>query len=189
MCPKARMLRPGTGCRFVAVLLTFHLTVSTAFSQSGLSDWTNVQTLRRDAPVVVKTVAGESYIGYVVHADADSLMMDTDERGSPGRPGRVQRRRQIRREEVRLVRMWARAASMLLSTGIGAGIGAGIGGAIEASSKSNEDRGLALAVLIVLGSALGFLMGRHSRIVKGRLVYAAPSSHSTPHGGAPPGNE
>ena len=165
---------PSGICRSIAVItLACLLAGSTAFSQSGLGDWQNVQNLQPGTQVVVKTVAREKYLGSLINVTADSLSMNSDERGFPGR---VTRRRSIRRAEVKEVRLRRRGASILLGGVIGAGAGAAIGGAIEASSRSNEDRGVALAVLIGLGLGLGALIGRHVNLVKGRRVYVAASA-------------
>jgi hypothetical protein len=171
---------------FVAVLLACLMTSSTVFCQSGLGDWRNVQNLAPETQIAVKTVSGEKYVGDLINGTADLLVISSDERSFPGR---VRRRRRFRREEVREVRLWARTASLLVGGAIGGGIGAGIGGAIEASAKSNEDRGIALFVLTMLGFALGALIGRHSHIVKGKLVYLAPSGGPVPAGTPPPVGE
>jgi hypothetical protein len=127
----------------------------------------------------VKTVAKEKYFGRLVNVNDDSLLIDSDERRFPF--GRATRRRTVRRAEVKEVRRRARLASMLVTGGIGAGVGAAIGGAIEASSKSNEDRGVALTVLTLLGFLIGTGIGRHTNIVKGKLVYvAAPTGPVSP---------
>ena len=63
---------------------------------------------------------------------------------------------------------------MLAVTGIGAGIGAGLGAGIDAAARSNEDRGLATAVLALLGGVLGWAIGRHSTLIKGERIYVAP---------------
>lgn len=163
----------GAGRCLVAMVLTCLLAVSTAFSQSGLTDWENVQNLDPGTPVVVKTVAKDKYSGRLVNVTTDSLAMDSDERGFPGR---VTRRRTLRKAEVREVRLRRQGASMLAGGAIGGGAGAAIGGAIEASAKSGEDRGVALAVVTGLGFALGALIGRHANIVKGRRIYVAASA-------------
>ena len=170
---------PSGICRSIAaVTLACLLVGSTAFSQSGLDDWQNVQNLQSGTQVVVKTVAREKYMGSLINATADSLSMNSDERGFPGR---VTRRRSITRGEVKEVHLRRRGASILLGGAIGAGLGAAIGSAIEASARSGGDRGVALTVLTGLGFGLGALIGRHVNIVKGRRVYVAASAvPSTP---------
>jgi hypothetical protein len=163
----------GSWRSVVAILLAFLLAGSTVFSQSGLGDWKNVQTLAPGTQVVVKTVASEKYFGRLVNVTGDSLSIDSDERAFPGR---VTRRRAIRRVEVREVHLRRQGASILAGGAIGGGAGATIGGVIEASAKSGEDRGVALVVLTGLGFALGALIGRHANIAKGKRIYVAPSS-------------
>jgi hypothetical protein len=166
--------RLSGSCRcFLAIVLACLLAGSPAFSQSGLGDWKNVQNLDPGTQVVVKTVASGKYFGRLVNVTPDSLSINSDERGFPGR---VTRRRDIRRAEVQEVRLRRQAASMLAGGAIGGAAGAAIGGAIEASAKSGEDRGVALVVLTGLGFALGALIGRHANIVKGRRVYVAASA-------------
>jgi len=175
---RIRILRGPSGIRrsLAAMALVCFLAGSTAYSQSGLGDWKNVQNLDPGTQVVVKTVGRDKYSGRLVNVTADSLAMDSDERGFPGR---VTRRRTVRRAEVREVRLRRQGASMLAGGAIGGGAGAAIGGAIEASAKSGEDRGVVLVVLTGLGFALGVLIGRHANIVKGRRVYvAASAAHS-----------
>lgn len=165
---------PSGICRGVAAItLACLLASSTAFSQSNPGDWKNVQNLDRGTQIVVKTVAREKYLGRLVNVTADSLVINSDERGFPGR---VTRRRTLRRAEVKEVRLRRRGASILLGGVIGAAGGAAIGGAIEASAKSGEDRGVALVVLTGLGFGLGALIGRHVNIVKGKRVYLAASA-------------
>jgi hypothetical protein len=183
-----RVLTDQSGCFrcCLAIVLACLLAGSTAFSQSALGDWKNVQNLDAGTQVVVKTVAGEKYFGRLVTVTADSLSIDSDERSFPGR---ITRRRALNRAEVREVRLRRQGASILAGGAIGGGAGAAIGGAIEASAKSGEDRGLALAVLTGLGFALGALIGRHANIVKGRRVYVAASPAPAVSGGHPAGDE
>jgi hypothetical protein len=165
---------PSGICRCIAaIVLACLLAGSTAFAQSGLGDWKNVQNLDPGTQVVVKTVAREKYFGRLVDVTADSLSINSDERGFPGR---VTRRRAIRRAEVKEVRLRRQGASILVGGAMGAGVGAGIGGAIEASAKSGEDRGVALVVLTGLGLGLGALIGLHANILSGKRVYVAASA-------------
>ena len=136
-----------------------------------LNDWQRVRGLSPGSAIVVETMAGTRYHGEFVTATADSIALDSDERGFPGR---AIRRRDVPRGEVRQVRRLRRGASALAGAGIGAAAGAGIGLAIDLSARSNEDRGLATAVFTLLGALLGWAVGRHTTVVKGERIYVAP---------------
>ena len=169
--PCLRMLKgPATAlcCRCFVVWLVLVLVSQSSFSQAGLGDWTRVQNLTLDSAISVKTKTGGKYHGELVNVTSESLAINSDERGFPGR---VTKRRELRREDIQEVRFLAPMASVLAGAGIGAGVGAGIGAGVESAAKSNEDRGLLTGVLAVLGLVLGAGIARHYPFVKGKLIY------------------
>jgi hypothetical protein len=115
----------------------------------------------------VRTMAGEKYHGELVAVTDEKLSLNSDERGAPGRTMVL---REVARADVKEVRLSAAGALMLVAAAIGGAAGAGIGAAVDASSKSNEDRGLATAVLGLLGAALGLVVSHHNPIIKGKMV-------------------
>ena len=135
-------------CRCLIVWLVLAIASQTTFAQVGLGDWTSVQNLTLDSAISVKTKRGEKYHGKLVNVTPESLTIDSDERGFPGR---VTRRRELRRKDVQEVRLLAPMASLLAGAAIGAGVGAGIGAGLDSTAKSDEDRGLLTGVLAILG--------------------------------------
>lgn len=154
--------------RCFAVWLVLVLASQSSFAQAGLGDWQSVRNLAVDSNISVKTKTGKKYHGDLVNVTTDSLTLDSDERGFPGR---VTTRRDLRRDQVEEVRLVRPAASLLAGAAIGAGVGAGIGAGLESAAKSNEDRGLLTGVLAILGLVIGAGIARHYPFVKGKLIY------------------
>jgi hypothetical protein len=153
----------------LAILLTVTLSSQRGFAQQqSLADWKNVQALTSGSGISIKTKAGKKYHGELVSVAPSSLLIEADE---PAFPGRVIRQRELRREDIREVRLLAPVASILAGGAIGAGLGAGIGAGLESTARSNEDRGLLTAILAFLGAALGVAIAHHNPIVKGKKVY------------------
>jgi hypothetical protein len=134
-------------------------------------DWQRVMNLAAGTPITVKMKTDDRYNGTFVVAAIDGLSMDSDERGHPGR---IRRRRDLRRGEIREVRHLKELESALAGAAIGAGVGAGIGIAVDSAARSNEDRGLATAVFTLLGVVLGWMIARHTSLIKGETIYVAP---------------
>ena len=155
-------------CLPLALAIVFVCQCSVA--QAGHDDWANVQNLPADLAVIVKVQSGTKYHGELVSVTPDSLALDSDE---PAFPGRTIRRREIKREDIREIRLTAPAASMLAGAAIGAGVGVGVGVGLDASAKSHEDRGLLALLMGGLGATIGVAVARHHGLVKGRLIYAA----------------
>ena len=134
-------------------------------------DWTRVRSLPLNTSIVVKTKAHGTYHGELIDVTDTGLSLNSDERGFPGR---ASRRRDLRREDILKIRRFSKAGSAIAGAGLGAAAGVGIGLAIDLSARSNEDRGLATAVLGLLGTLLGWAVGRHSTLAKGETIYVAP---------------
>jgi hypothetical protein len=135
------------------------------------NDWQRVMNLAAGTPMTVKMKTGDRYNGSFVVAVTDGLSMDSDERAHPGR---ITRRRDLVRGEIREVRRLEKLKSALAGAAIGGGVGAGIGIAVDAAARSNEDQGLATAVFTLLGAVLGWMIARHTSLVKGERIYVAP---------------
>jgi hypothetical protein len=155
-------------CRYlVSIWLLCSLTPwSCLAQQSAVSDWQRVRSLPARAAITVQTKKGDRFHGELVSVTADSLSLNTDERGFPGR---IAGRRNLAQADIQEIRGYKRDASILAGAGIGAAAGAGLG----LGARSNEDRGLAAIAFAVLGGAMGALIGRHAVIVKGEKIYVA----------------
>ncbi len=153
---------------WLAILLALALPSQPGFAQGNLADWKNVQTLVPGSGISVKTKAGKKYHGELVSVIPDSLLLEADE---PAFPGRLNRQRELRREDIREVRLLAPVASTLAGGAIGAGVGAGIGAGLESTARSNEARGLLAVTLVFLGAAIGVAIAHHNPIVKGKKIY------------------
>ena len=165
------MLRPSRWCsKSLTVVLLLALASQSSFAQEAPGDWTRVQNLSIETAVSVKTKSGVKYHGEFVDATADSLAIDSDE---PGFPGRATRRRQFKREDVREVRLVAPKTSVLAGAGIGAGVGAGLGVGLDATAKSHKYRGVMALLMGVLGAAIGAAIALHHPFIKGKKIYAA----------------
>ena len=150
------------------------LIVSVLFSQHTVeaqNDWQRVINLMPGTPITVKMKTGDRYNGSFVVATMDRLSMDSDERAYPGR---ITRRRDLIRDEIREVRQYRREQSALAGAAIGGGVGAGIGIAVDSAARSKEDKGLATAVFTLLGAVLGWMIARHTSLIKGEKIYVAP---------------
>jgi hypothetical protein len=154
--------------RVVAGWLVLLTGMTPCFAQHAVNDWQAVRSLAVGDGISVKTTAGEKFHGAFIAATQDSVVLESDERGAPGR--RV-RQRSVAQADVKEIRHYNRGASILAGAGIGGAVGAGIGAGIDLSAKSNEDKGLATAVFTVLGGVLGALIGRHAVIVHGGVIY------------------
>jgi hypothetical protein len=150
------------------------LIVSVLLSQytvEAQSDWQRVINLTTGTPITVKMKTGDRYNGSFVAAAVDGLSMDSDERAHPGR---ITRRRDLIRDEIREVRRLQKLQSALAGAAIGGGVGAVIGIAVDSAARSNEDKGLATAVFTFLGAVMGGMIARHTSLIKGEKIYVAP---------------
>ena len=154
--------------RLVAGWLALTMAMTPCLAQKAVNDWQAVRSLAVGDGVSVETTAGEKFHGAFVAATQDSVVLESDERGAPGR--RI-RQRTVAQADVREIRHYNRGASILAGAGIGGAVGAGIGGGIDLAAKSDEDKGLATAVFTLLGAVLGALIGRHAVIIRGGAIY------------------
>jgi hypothetical protein len=154
--------------RLVAGWLILMMAMTPCFAQQAVNDWQAVRSLAVGDGISVETAAGEKFHGAFIAATQDSVVLESDERGAPGR--RV-RQRTVAQADVKEIRHYNRGASILAGAGIGGAVGAGIGIGIDLSAKSNEDKGLATAIFTVLGAVLGALIGRHAVIIHGGVIY------------------
>lgn len=93
---------------------------------------------------------------------ADTLLLNTDE---PGCPGRIAAQRNLAQTEIQQTRGYRRDSSILACAGISAAAGVGL----DLSAYSKE--GLPSIAFAALGSVLGALIGRHAVIMKGKQIY------------------
>ena len=155
----------------VTLTLVLALACQTSFAQGTSEDWLIVQNLTVDTAISVKTKAGAKYHGEVARVTADSLTIDSDERGFPGR---TTRRREVKREDIREIRLVAPTTSVVAGAGIGAGVGAGIGVGLDATAKSHEYRGLMAVLMGAFGAGIGAAIALHHPFIKGHKIYVAP---------------
>jgi hypothetical protein len=168
---RCEMSRASLNCsKIVTWALVLALTCQASTAQKTLGDWTNVQDLPVDTTISVKTKAGAKYHGDLVRATADLVAIDSDE---PASPGRITRRRELKREDIREIRLVAAATSTLAGAGIGAGVGAGIGVGLDSTARSHEYRGVLALVMALLGAAVGAAVAHRHPFIKGRRIYVA----------------
>jgi hypothetical protein len=156
--------------KIVTLALVLALTCQASNAKKTLADWTNVEDLPVDTTISVKSKDGAKYHGDLVRVTADSVAIDSDE---PASPGRTTRRRELKREDIREIRLIAPATSMLAGAGIGAGVGAGVGVGLDSTAKSHEYRGVLALVMAALGAAIGAAIVHHHPFIKGRKIYVA----------------
>lgn len=164
--PKSTLYRSACALGLVMILLW-----PSAFAQGPLSDWKNVQNLAPDSSLRVKTKAGKKYHGDLVDVTADALVLYSSERSFPGR---IKRRRTLRRVDIQEVRALAPTASVMVGGSLGAGIGAGLGAIANSTAKDKSEGSLIIVPLALIGSAIGMGIGLHNPIVKGRMIYRVP---------------
>lgn len=157
--------------RTVAIVVVCSLLLPhPAAARQAVGDWNAVRGLAPGADIRVTLKSGAVYHGELIGTTAESMSLVSDERGFPGR---ARRQRELRREDVLEVRRFNKAGSALAGAGIGAAAGAGIGLAVDFKARSNEDRGLATVVFVLLGTLLGWAVGKHTTLIKGATVYRA----------------
>jgi hypothetical protein len=105
----------------LALVLT--LTCQGSFAQGTPGDWKIVQNFAVDARIAVKMKAGEKYHRELVEVTVDSLTVDSDEAAYPGR---ARRRRELKRENIREIRLVAPTTFVIAGAGVGVGIGVGL---------------------------------------------------------------
>jgi len=135
------------------------------------TDWQRVLNLATGTPITVKMKTGDQYHGSFAAATLDRLSLDSDERRVPGR---ITRRRDLKRDEIREVRRFQKLGSAWTGAAIGGAAGAGIGLAVDSAARTNEDRGLATAVFTLLGAVMGWMIGWHTSLIRGETIYIAP---------------
>ena len=156
---------------FISVWLMCCFLISSAVAQQpSLHDWQRVAGLPPDSGILIWLKSGEKFQGALLSVTPTALVMNSDERGHPGR---IIQQRTLVENDIREVRLFSRGTSILAGAGIGAAIGGGVGAGIDAAAKSNEDKGLATAVFALLGGLFGALIGRHAVIFKGETIYVA----------------
>lgn len=156
--------------RLISLVLAVCLASPFAALARTATDWQRVLSLPSGSSVVVKTQNGRTYHGRLIGSTADSIALDSSERGFPGRKTV---RREFPKGDVSQVRRYNRAASIGLGAGIGAAIGAGIGTAID-NSSSKEDGRLGTVVFVVLGTLIGAGIASNATLIQGEVVYRAP---------------
>jgi len=144
---------------------------SIAQVQATAGDWSRVQNLAVDTAISVRTKAGAKYHGALVSVTADSMAIDSDETTFSGR---TVRRRELKRENIREIRLVKPVTSVLAGAGIGAGIGAGVGVGIDAGAKVNGYRYPLALLIAAAGAAIGAACAYHAPFIQGRKIYVAP---------------
>jgi hypothetical protein len=91
----------------LAIPMTLALPCPPGFTQGILADWKNVQILAPGSGISLEIKTAKKFHGELVSVIRDSLMIEADERAFPGR---VKRRRELRREDMQEVRLLAPVA-------------------------------------------------------------------------------
>jgi hypothetical protein len=148
----------------VIVLASLVVTaVFTAFSQSTLSSWSAVESIRAGTTVVIETKSGGTLKAQIASVEPDSVAVRQNGGTTSVPKADVYRVYLTRKGSVLKRAFWGAAA--------GAGIGVAVGAAITAATKSD---GLAAAGGFLYGIPAGAAIGALSTGRKrGELIYQA----------------
>jgi hypothetical protein len=73
--------------RLAAAGLVLLMVMTPCFAQQEVNDWQAVRSLAAGDGISVETTAGEKFHVTFVAGTQDSVVLDSDERGAPGRRG------------------------------------------------------------------------------------------------------
>ncbi|HEU4770448.1 MAG TPA: hypothetical protein VFS77_23980 [Pyrinomonadaceae bacterium] len=144
----------------LTLLLSFLLSPVTLLAQTGMNDWSRLNSISNGTKLEVKLKDGKKFDG-TLEAVSDSSLSLTVKNA----------RKEVRREEVASVHeVSGKSAtkSTLIGLGVGAGAGAAIGLAGDASSEGFEtiDNSVAAGVAVLgagIGALTGYLFGRKGK--------------------------
>ena len=144
----------------VTLLLSFLLTPVTLLAQTGMNDWSRLNSIANGTKLSVKLKDGKKVEGTFVTVSDASLAMTVKNA-----------RKELRREDVATVHeVTGKSATKatLIGLGVGAGAGAALGIAVDASGDDFEKiDNVAAGVVTVLGAGVGaltgFLIGRSGK--------------------------
>jgi len=144
----------------VTLLLSFLLTPTTLLAQTGMNDWSRLNSIANGTKLSVKLKDGKKVEGTFVTVSDASLAMTVKNA-----------RKELRREDVATVHeVTGKSATKatLIGLGVGAGAGAALGIAVDASGDDFEKiDNVAAGVVTVLGAGVGaltgFLIGRSGK--------------------------
>lgn len=151
----------------MALLLSFLLSPATLRAQTGMNDWSRLNSVSNGTKLAVKLKDGKKMEGTLEAVDT-SLSLTVKNA-----------RKEVKREDVASVHeLYKKSATTatLVGLGVGAGAGAAIGLAGDASSDGFEkiDNSVAAGVTVLgagVGALAGFLIGRSGK--KRVLLYEA----------------
>lgn len=137
----------------LTLLLSFLLTPVTLLAQTGMNDWSRLNSIPSGTKLSVKQKDGKKFDG-TLEAVSDSSLSLTVKNA----------RKEVRREDVASVHEVS-GKSATKSTLIGLGVGAGAGAAIGLAGDASNDDGFesfdnaAAGVVTILGAGVGALAG------------------------------
>lgn len=152
----------------MALLFSFLLSPATLLAQTGMSDWSRLNSVTNGTKLSVKLKDGKKMEG-TFEAVSDTSLSLTVKKA----------RKELRREDVASVHQVSNKSATtatLIGLGVGAGAGAAIGLAGDASSDGFEklDNAVAAGVTVLgagVGALAGFFIGRTGK--KRVLLYEA----------------
>lgn len=147
-------------------LASGHSTIVWAQTTSP-SEWSSVQAIGVNEPLVVKAKDGKEISGKMIEATDQSLTIDRK-----GKPFAIQRSEV--REIYKVRGKAAKAKWALIGAGAGAGAGVGIGATKYSPQRDDSEIWLGMGLLIGTGAGAvtGLLFGQSRQ--KRSLVYRAP---------------
>ena len=157
--------------RFFTFVLVVTLAMFLGTAPAKKGDWAAVEGISAGTAIQVKTKQGKKWKGELETADPGRLVILAFERHFPGR---IMVRRELKRDDVKEVRLVHPYVSSAAGAAIGAGVGAGIGAAVESQYSSNEDKRVATVVFGFLGAGVGSVVGRTTAFIRSKPIYIAP---------------
>ena len=143
----------------LTLLLSLLLTPVTLLAQTGMNDWSRLNSISNGTKLSIKLKDGKKVDG-TLEAVSDSSLSLTVKKA----------RKEIRREDVASVHEVSKKSATkatLIGLGVGAGVGAALGIAGDASSGDNGfeelDNAIAAGVIVLgagVGALAGFLIGK-----------------------------
>lgn len=139
----------------VALLFSFLLSPATSLAQTGMSDWSSLNSVGNGTKVSVKLKDGKKMEGTLDAVSDTSLSLTVKNA-----------RKDVKREDVASVHDLSQKKSVGKATLIGLGVGAGAGAVIGLAGDASNDAGgfetidnAAAGAVTVIGAGVGALVG------------------------------
>ena len=154
--------------QLLSIVLVLLMSSATMFAQQALSNWSNVENLKADTKIVVRTKNGREFVGTKRQSTDDTLFMEAK--------FAVQGVRTISlsKDEIQEVRK-KKSTFFYPLLGLAIGIGVGIAVGSTADHPGTDDPNLGKILGGVLGGGIGLTAGEGiSRRPKTKQIYVAP---------------